>query len=391
MTPDQGALAGVRVLDLTRILAGPTCTQLLGDLGADVVKVERPGRGDDTRGWGPPFTEPVEGEAPESAYFLAANRNKRSIAIDLSTREGADLVRRLAAKADVLVENYKVGALARYGLDYPSLALPRLVYCSITGFGQTGARAAGVGYDVLAQAMGGLMSLTGEPEGVPMKAGVGVADVMCGMYACVAILAALRHRDRTGEGQHLDVALLDTQVSWLVNAGTDYLMSGTSPARHGNAHPHIVPYQLFATSDGHVVLAVGNDAQFARACDALGLASLASDPRYATNAARVAHRAALVPLLEARLREGTSARWEREMGERGVPCGPVRDVAEVFTDPHLLERGVRVRLPQPRAASGYVHLIGNPIHASRTPPTYRLAPPAVGEHSDEVLADWLNE
>ncbi|MBZ0116665.1 MAG: CoA transferase [Sandaracinaceae bacterium] len=391
MTEQTGPLAGVRVLDLSRILAGPTCTQLLGDLGADVVKVERPERGDDTRAWGPPFTEPADGEAPQSAYFLCANRNKRSVAIDIATDDGAALVRRLAARADVLIENYKVGALARYGLDYASLALPRLVYCSITGFGQTGPRARGVGYDVLAQAMGGIMSLTGEPEGAPMKVGVGIADVMCGMYACVAILAALRHRDRTGEGQHLDIALLDTQVSWLINAGADYLVSGRPPARRGNAHPHIVPYQLFETHDGHVVLAAGNDEQFARMCEVMVLERLAYDPRYATNAARVVNRDTLIPMLAARLRERTSADWERALSEAGVPCGPVHDVAQVFSDPQVLHRGMQVRMAQPRASSGHVDLIGNPIHASRTPPTYRRPPPALGEHKDEVIADWLSE
>jgi crotonobetainyl-CoA:carnitine CoA-transferase CaiB-like acyl-CoA transferase len=381
----DGALSGVRVLDLSRILAGPTCSQALGDLGADVIKVERPGRGDDTRTWGPPF---LDGAPGHSAYFMCANRNKRSIAIDLANPDGAQVVRRLAEKADVLIENYKVGTLERYGLSYSQLNLPSLVYCSITGFGQTGARKNEVGYDVLAQAMGGIMSLNGDPEGPPMKVGVGIADLMCGMYATVAILAALRHRDRTGEGQHLDIALLDTQVAWLINAGVDHLLSGKTPSRLGNAHPHIVPYQLFATLDGHVVLAVGNDEQFARACEAMNLPELARDPRFTRNADRIAHRAALIPILSDRFKTASSDHWEHAMAKVGVPCGPVHDVAQVFADPHLQERGMRVRMDQ-ECTAGSIELIGNPIHASKTPPSYRHPPPSVGQHSREILKDWL--
>ena len=297
-----GMLDGVRVLDLSRILAGPSCTQLLGDLGADVIKVERPGSGDDTRGWGPPFVEASEpGARALSAYYLCANRNKRSIAIDLAAPEGAALVRRLARESDVLVENFKVGDLARYGLSYGALRAehPRLVFCSITGFGQTGPLAPRPGYDFLAQAMGGLMSLTGAPDGEPVKVGVGIADLMCGMYAAVAILAALRHRDRTGEGQHLDLSLYDTQIAWLANEGVSHLTTGQLPVRRGNAHPTIVPYQAFETADGWVVLAVGNDAQFARFCALAGLDDMPGDPRFTTNAARVEHRDACV----ARVRE----------------------------------------------------------------------------------------
>ena len=304
------ALDGLRILDLTRILAGPTCTQLLGDLGADVIKIERPGRGDDTRTWGPPFVRGADGEdTSESAYYLCANRNKRSVAVDLATAEGAELVRRLAARSDVLIENFKVGALQRYGLGYDDLKdeFPGLVYCSITGFGQTGPNAHRAGYDLLAQGYGGIMSLTGEPDGEPMKVGVGIADIVCGMYAATAILAALRHRDRTGRGQHIDLALVDTQMAWLVNEGTNYLTSGELPRRRGNEHPNIVPYGVFETADGHVIVAVGNDAQYERFCEFLGAPELASDERYRTNAGRLAHREELVAELARRVRKLSNA------------------------------------------------------------------------------------
>ncbi len=305
------ALAGVRVLDLTRILAGPTCTQLLGDLGADVIKIERPGAGDDTRKWGPPYVQGTDGPTAESAYYLCANRNKRSVAIDIATEAGQALLRRLLAKCDVLVENFKVGDLARYGLDWAQLKgeFPWLVYCSITGFGQTGPYAPRAGYDYLAQGLGGIMSLTGAPDGPPMKVGVGIADLMCGMYATVAILAALRHRDATGHGQHIDAALLDTQVAWLANEATNFLLSGQVPKRQGTEHPNIVPYQTFATADGYVILAVGNDAQFQKWCRFAGASELAADPRFATNSLRVEHRRELYARMPDHMRAKTTAEW----------------------------------------------------------------------------------
>jgi crotonobetainyl-CoA:carnitine CoA-transferase CaiB-like acyl-CoA transferase len=386
----MSALAGLRILDLSRILAGPTATQLLGDLGADVWKIERPGRGDDTRGWGPPYLHDAAGGELESAYFNSANRNKRSLAVDLATPEGAALVADLAGHADVLIHNFKVGGLDPYGLDHGTLRAryPRLVYCAISGFGQTGPRADQAGYDFLIQAMGGIMSLTGAPDGAPHKVGVGVADVVCGMYATVAILAALRHRDRTGEGQLIDVALFDTQLAWLVNQGTNYLTSGQVPPRLGNGHPNIVPYQVFAAADGHVVLAVGNDGQFARFCALAGLEELATDPRFATNAGRVRHRGVLLPLLEARLAASPCAFWIDELRERGVPCGPVNDLAQAFGDPSAQHRGMRITMPHEEA--GEVPLIGNPLKLSGTPVTYRRRPPGLGRHTREVLREVLD-
>jgi crotonobetainyl-CoA:carnitine CoA-transferase CaiB-like acyl-CoA transferase len=386
------ALAGVRVLDLTRILAGPTCTQLLGDLGADVVKVERPGEGDDTRKWGPPYVEGRDGEPTrESAYYLSSNRNKRSVAIDIARPEGQALVRSLLGGCQVLVENFKVGGLARYGLDEPSLRpdFPALVYCSITGFGQTGPYAPRAGYDFLAQGLGGIMSVTGEPDGEPVKVGVGIADVMCGMYATVAILAALRHAEATGEGQHLDVALLDTQVAWLVNEGTNYLLSGRVPRRLGNEHPNIVPYKVFATADGHVILAVGNDGQFRRWCGFAGAPELADDPRFLTNPLRVANREALYALMPAAMRRLTTDAWVEGLAARGVPCSPVNTIDRVFEDPQVRARGMRVDLPHPEAACGTVPLIANPLKMSATPPAHRRAPPTLGQHTDEVLEELL--
>ena len=390
MTPQ--ALAGVRVLDLTRILAGPTCTQLLGDLGADVLKIERPGAGDDTRKWGPPYVEGADGaDTAESAYYLCANRNKRSVAVDIARPEGQALVRRLLAGCDLLVENFKVGDLARYGLDHARLAaeFPRLIYCSITGFGQTGPYAARAGYDYLAQGMGGIMSLTGAADGEPMKVGVGISDVMCGMYAAVAILAALRHRDRTGEGQRIDLALLDTQVAWLVNEGTNYLLSGRVPRRQGNEHPNIVPYKTFASSDGHVILAVGNDAQFRRWCAFAGAEGLAADPRFATNPLRIAHRQELYALMPPIMATRTTQDWVEGLARLGVPCGAVNRLDQVFADPQVQARGMRIDVPHATAAAGTVPLIGNPIHMSATPPAYERGPPTLGQHTDEVLAELL--
>ncbi|MEM1416436.1 MAG: CaiB/BaiF CoA-transferase family protein [Myxococcota bacterium] len=390
--PPPGPLAGLRILDLSRILAGPTCTQLLGDLGADVLKVERPGEGDDTRKWGPPYVQDAAGaDTSESAYYLCANRNKRSLAIDFRTPDGAALVRRLAAESDVLIENLKVGSLAKHGLGYADLAPthPRLVYCSITGFGQTGPRKDQPGYDFLVQAMGGIMSLSGEPEGQPMKTGVGIADVMCGMYATVGILAALRHRDRAGEGQHLDVALFDAQVSWLINGALNYLTSGALPIRRGNGHPNIVPYQVFGSADGHVVIAAGNDAQFGRLCEVAGVAGLAADPRFATNAARVRNRDALLPLLEERTRTKTTDAWIAALEAAKVPCGPVNTLDRVFADPQTQHRGMRITMPHPLAGSGEVALLGNPLNLSATPVSYRRPPPVRAAHTREVLEEVL--
>ena len=388
----SGPLTGVRILDLSRILAGPTCTQLLGDLGADIIKIEKPGAGDDTRKWGPPYVRDAEGrDTGESAYYLSSNRNKRSVAVDIARPEGAEVVRRLAARADVLIENFKVGGLARYGLDYDRIGgdLPGLVYCSISGFGQTGPKAHRAGYDFLIQGMGGIMSMTGEPDGQPMKVGVGIADVMCGMYACVAILAALRHRDRTGLGQYIDLGLFDSQIAWLINGGLNYLTSGVVPGRLGNAHPNIVPYQVFPTGDGHIILAVGNDAQYRRFCEFAEAAELADDPRFATNAQRVRNRDALVPLIGELTRRHPAAHWLEGLERLGVPCGPVNDLEQVFADPQTEDRGMRISMPHPLAGSGAVDLIGNPIKLSATPVSYRRAPPTLGQHTDEVLEEWL--
>ena len=385
------ALAGIRVLDLSRILAGPTCTQLLGDLGADVVKIERPHAGDDTRKWGPPYVQGPDGPTAESAYYLCANRNKRSVAIDIASGEGQALVRRLLAHCDILVENFKVGDLTRYGLGWEQLReeFPRLIYCSITGFGQTGPYAPRAGYDYLAQGLGGIMSITGEPDGLPMKVGVGIADIMCGMYATVAILAALRHRDATGEGQQIDAALLDTQIAWLVNEGTNYLLSGRVPRRLGTEHPNIVPYKTFESADGYVILAVGNDSQFQRWCSFAGAPELATDPRFATNSLRVRHRTELYTLMPDVMRRKTTAEWVDGLADLGVPCGAVNSLDQVFADPQVEARGMRLDMPHASAAAGSVPLIANPLKMSATPPSYRHSPPTLGQHTDEVLHELL--
>jgi crotonobetainyl-CoA:carnitine CoA-transferase CaiB-like acyl-CoA transferase len=394
MTQPPTSLEGIRVLDLSRILAGPTCTQLLGDLGADVLKVERPGAGDDTRSWGPPFVQDKSGRDSDlSAYFLCANRNKRSIAIDIGTEAGADLIRRLAAKADIVVENYKPGDLARRGLDYEHLSAlkPDLVWCSVTGFGRTGPLADRPGYDFLAQAMGGIMSITGVPEeegGEPMKVGVAVADVVCGLYATVGILAALRHRDRTGEGQMIDLALFDTQVSWLVNAATNVLASGVDARRLGNRHPTIVPYQTFAASDGYLCVAVGNDKQFAAFCRVLGLSEMSADPRFATNPARVENRRDLETRLSAAITTRSVADWSADLVDAGVPAGPVRSIGEVLSDPHTRDRGMVIEM-QDDAVAGPLRLLGNPLKMSTTPPRYVLPPPHIGTGGNAALSDWL--
>jgi crotonobetainyl-CoA:carnitine CoA-transferase CaiB-like acyl-CoA transferase len=391
MTSDQfspGSLEGIRILDLSRILAGPSCTQLLADLGAEVIKIERPGAGDDTRKWGPPFLRDADGsELAESAYYACANRNKRSMAVDLTAPAGQEVIHALLEHADVLVENFKVGDLARHGLSYEQLRAryPRLVYCSITGFGQTGPYASRPGYDFLAQGMGGIMSLTGVPDGEPQKVAVGITDLMTGMYAAVGILAALRHRDNTGEGQQIDVSLLDTQVAWLANAGTHYLTSGEAPARLGNGHPNIVPYEVFPASDGYFILAVGNDAQYERFCALAGVPELATDERYATNRMRVANRLDLIPKLKAVTALKPRTHWISELEKLGIPCGPINTIPEVFNDPQVLSRGMRLSMPASEFADGKVDLIGNPLHMSRTAPSYRRPPPRLGEHTDDIL------
>jgi crotonobetainyl-CoA:carnitine CoA-transferase CaiB-like acyl-CoA transferase len=393
-TPTQGALAELRVLDLSRVLAGPWAGQLLADLGADVVKVERPGGGDDTRAWGPPWLADDEGRpTAESAYFLSANRNKRSLTIDLAQPEGQALVRRLAAQSDVLIENFKVGGLAQYGLDFDSLQQlnPQLVYCSITGFGQDGPLAHRPGYDFLVQGLGGLMSITGRPDdapgGGPLKVGVALTDVMTGLYASVAILAALARRERTGRGQHIDLALLDVQVAALANQAANYLVGGVLPQRLGNAHPNIVPYQDFPTADGHMIITVGNDGQFARCAAALGHAEWAQDERFATNPQRVAHREALVSMVAAVTATRSTAHWVAAMDTAGVPCGPINTLDQVFAQEQVVARGLRVELPHPLASA--VPLVANPIRLSESPVAYRQAPPTLGQHTDEVLAEWL--
>jgi crotonobetainyl-CoA:carnitine CoA-transferase CaiB-like acyl-CoA transferase len=388
----SGPLTGVRVFDLSRILAGPTCTQILGDLGADVIKVERPGHGDDTRKWGPPFVKDAAGnDTSESAYYLSSNRNKRSLALDVSQPEGQSLAKRLIAQCDVLIQNYKVGGLARYGLGYDDLKddFPALVYCSISGFGQTGPYAPRAGYDVLAQALGGIMSVTGPPE-EPMKVGVGIADIMCGMYATIAILAALRERDATGAGQHLDIGLLDAQVAWLVNEGVNYLVSGVTPKRLGNEHVNVVPYKLLPASDGEFVLAAGNDGQFRRFCEFAGVPELADDPRFVSNSQRVVNRAALYALLPDITRRKTKQEWDDGLAARGVPSSPVNDIAQVFQHPQVQHRGSRITIPHPAAGDGEVPLLASPIKSSRPVVSYRRHPPMLGEHSDDVLRELLD-
>ena len=387
-----GPLDGLRVFDLTRILAGPTCTQFLGDLGADVIKIERTGQGDDTRKWGPPFVQDAAGaDTTESAYYLSSNRNKRSVTLDIAHPEGQALARRLIGECDILVENFKAGGLAKYGLAYADLkdACPDLIYCSITGFGQTGPYAPRAGYDYLAQGMGGIMSLTGEPEGEPIKVGVGIADIMCGMYAVTAILAALRHRDRGGGGQYIDLSLLDTQVAWLTYEGLNYLTSGQVPKRVGNEHPNIVPYKVLPCADGLFILAAGNDGQFRRFCAFAGAPELADDPRFTTNAQRVRNREALYAILPGLTVKKTQTEWVEGLSERGVPSGPVNTLDQVFSDPQVLHRGMRRSMPYPDAAGGAVDLIGNPIKFSKTPVDYRRPPPRLGADTEEVLGELL--
>jgi len=384
-----GALDGLVVLDLSRILAGPTATQLLGDLGATVIKIENPATsGDDTRSWGPPFARTIGGPRDLSAYFMAANRNKLSVAADLSTREGVALVRQLAERADVVIENFKPGGLEKYGLDHQTLcaARPDLVYCSISGFGQTGPNRDLPGYDLMAQGYGGIMSLTGPAEGAPHKVGVGIADVMCGMYACVGILAALRHRDATGEGQHIDLALVDTQIAWLINEGTNFLASGVEPVRRGNAHPNICPYDVFACCDGHIVIAVGNDGQFRRFADAVGMPELAGDPRFVTNSDRLAHRDVLSDMISDALSRMPKRLAMERLTTAKVPAGPIHTVAEALRSDQASARGAIETIPRSDVEGGAVQVLGNPLKLSRTPVRMRHAPPRLGQDGEGILS-----
>ncbi len=386
-------LEGVRVLELARILAGPWIGQTLADLGADVVKVERPGTGDDTRTWGPPFVEAADGGHLSAAYFHSCNRGKRSITVDFETAEGQETIRRLAANADVLLENFKVGGLAKYGLDHESLKAvnPRLIYCSVTGFGQNGPYADRAGYDFMIQAMGGIMDLTGDPEGEPQKTGVAFADIFTGVYGALAVLAALRNRDATGRGAHLDMALFDTQIAVLGNQALNYLVSGRSPRRMGNAHPNIVPYQVFPTADGHVAIAVGNDGQFAKLCTVLGEPGLAANPDYADNALRVKHRAALVARIAGLTSTFTRSDLLAGLEKAGVPAGPINTVADVFADPQAIHRGMRVDLPSEAAAAGSIPSVRTPVMIDGEPQVSSRPSPRLGEHTAEVLADpgWV--
>jgi crotonobetainyl-CoA:carnitine CoA-transferase CaiB-like acyl-CoA transferase len=387
-----GPLAGIRIFDMTRILAGPTATQILADLGADVIKIERPGTGDDVRAWGPPYLKDKEGreQTHESVYFNAANRNKRSMTLNLASREGQELALKLIAKSDVLFENYKTGDLAKYGLAYPQLKerFPRLVYCSLTGFGQTGPYAERAGFDLVVQAMGGLMSITGPAGGDPAKVGVGIADVMTGMYCNVAILAALRHRDATGQGQHIDMALLDCQVGWLINEGMNHLHTGKVPKAWGTAHATIVPYQAYPTADGHFILAVGNDRQFRAFCEFAGDPALAADARFATNALRVANRAECDARVKALTVKRKTAHWVDGLSKRAVPCGPVNTIDKVFLDPQVKARDMVVEIPH-TATGKPERYIASPIKMSATPVEYRRAAPMVGEHTEDVLGELL--
>ncbi len=387
-----GPLEGIRVFDLTRILAGPSCTQMLADLGADVIKIERAGAGDDTRKFAPPYIKDADGqETGESAYFCAANRNKRSVTLDIAKPEGQALAKKLIAKSHVLVENFKTGGLAKYGLGYDDLKdeFPGLIYCSITGFGQTGPYALRPGYDVLIQAMSGMMSVTGEPDGEPMKSAIPVADLMAGMYAGVAINAALRHREITGEGQQIDIGMLDVMVAFSTVQGMNYLSTGEVPARLGNAHPNIVPYQAFKTADGDMILAVGNDSQFQRFCEVAGAPELASDERFATNALRLQNREQIVPLVQDLLLKQPTAFWLEALEANSISGGPINKLDQVFADPHVNARGMKLEMDHPATNGGKVTLINSPMKLSGTPTEARMAPPTLGQHTDEVLSDVL--
>jgi len=391
MSEAKGPLSGVTVVDLTRVLAGPTCTQMLGDLGADVIKIERPGAGDDTRQFAPPFLTDENGkDTSESAYYLGANRNKRSVGLDISKPEGAALVRRMAKEADALVENFKTGNLAKYKLAYADLKdeNPKLVYCSVTGFGQTGPYAARPGYDFLVQGMGGMMSVTGDPEGEPQKAGVPIADIMAGMYASVSVNAALRHAAVTGQGQYIDIGMMDTTVAMLANAGMNYLHGG-SLGRLGNAHPNIVPYQPFRTSDGFIIVAIGNDSQFSRFCELAGRPDLSTDSEFGTNDARVRNREALLPILIKIFAARSSDEWLSGLEAQKIGCGPINNLQQVFDDPHVEAREMVITMDHPLSGNAGAQLIGSPMRFTETPVTYRHPPPLIGQHTEEVLREKL--
>jgi formyl-CoA transferase len=383
LNSNQACLDGIRILDLSRVLAGPFCTQLLGDLGAEVIKIEQPGKGDDTRQWGPPWFH------GESAYYLSCNRNKKSVTINLQTEAGHDLVRQMALQSDVLVENFKVGAMEKWGLGYAALheLNPRLIYCAITGYGQTGPLAPRPGYDFIIQAQGGIMSITGEAEGEPSKVGVAIADIVTGLYALNAILAALFHRERAGEGQFIDIALLDAQVSWLANVAMNYLISGEPPQRYGNAHPNVVPYQTFATAAGHLALGVGNDAQFQRLCEQLGLPEMAHDSRFRNNAGRVQHRDVLIAQLQKNFLQRTAAEWVEQLTAAGIPAGPINNVAQILADPQIAAREMVVEITH--ASGAPLKLLGPVPKFSATPAHVQSPPPLLGQHTEEVLKKLL--
>lgn len=399
MSTQQAALSHLKVLDLSRVLAGPWCTQMLADLGADVIKVERPGAGDDTRHWGPPFLKDADGnDTDQATYFTACNRNKRAITLDMAASEGQALILKMAAQSDVLVENFKVGGLKQYGLDYESLKAvnPRLIYCSVTGFGQNGPYAERAGYDLMIQAMSGLMSITGhadgEPGGGPMRMGVALIDVLTGIYACSAILAAVEARHQTGEGQHIDMALLDVGMAVLANQAAGFLNTGKVPQRQGNTHPSLAPYQTFETADGQMLLAVGNDGQFARFCEAAGQPEWAQDERFRSNTLRVKHREVLIPLMQTVTRTRSTAQWISLLEDKAVPCGPINNMAQAFADEQVQARGLVVKQPvehvnKAQAAIENIATVASPLRLQSTPPVLRRAPPSLGEHTEEVLAE----
>ncbi len=392
MAGSKGPLDGLIVLDLSRILAGPTCTQALGDLGATIIKIEHPERGDDTRSWGPPFATGSDGQPTDlSSYFMCTNRNKLSVGVDIASPEGQATIREIAARADIVIENFKPGGLVKYGLDHATMlaAHPGLVYCSISGFGHTGPNREKPGYDLMAQGYSGMMSLTGETDGAPAKVAVGIADVMTGMYASIGILAALRHRDQTGEGQHIDLSLVDASVAWTINEGVAHLTTGKPRIRRGHQHATIVPYQTFEAADGYILVAVGNDSQYVRFCEFLGRPDLAEDPRFATNPARLEHREVLIPMLEALVAERSQAEMVAGLEARKVPVGPVNTIDQAFASDQVAAREMRIDMEKPGVDRGGVELIGNPLKFSATPVTYRHAPPHLGEDTEAVL-DWLN-
>ena len=392
--PNIGPLAGVKVLDMSRILAGPTCTQLLGDYGADVIKVERPGSGDDTRNWGPPFMKDREGkDSNESGYFLASNRNKRSLSLDISQEENVKIIKTLLKDCDVFIENFKVGSLKKFGLDYQSLSkdFPKLIYCSITGYGQNGPNSHKAGYDLIAQGYGGLMSITGGPNEEPVKVGVAVADLLCGLYACTAILAALNHRTKSGMGQNIDIALVDAQIASLVNMGTNYLLAKEDPDRVGNEHANIVPYQVFEVYDGHLNVAIGNDEQFKKFCDIINRSDLSENQQYSTNIMRVSNRHQLIPILKQELKKHEKDCLVDRMEKMKVPGGPINKLSEVFASNQVSVREMKIQMQNKNSENGFVELIGNPVKFSETPVSYRHPPPSCGEHSDEILNEIMSK